>query len=68
MRNLTYKNMEKATKMIMEKGYDKEEANKLAMNCFANVKRKTPSVEFFIEKILTKEEYERFRQLSSHRE
>ena len=59
MRNLTYKNMEKATKMIMEKGYEKEEANKLAMNCFANVNRKTPSVEFFIEKILTKEEYER---------
>lgn len=32
----TYGNMLKATQMIMTKGYDKETANEIAMQCFDN--------------------------------
>lgn len=59
MKYLTLKNMEKATKMIMEKGYTREEANNMAINCFAMVNQFSNSVEFYIGKILDKREYEK---------
>lgn len=59
MRYVTLKNMEKATKMIMEKGYSKKEANDMAIKCFAMVNKHTPSVEFFISKIVNKETLEK---------
>ena len=59
MRYLTLKNMEKATEMIMEKGYDREEANEMAMNCFTMVNKNTCGVEFFIDMIVPKKRLER---------
>lgn len=55
MRYKTYKNMEKATKMIMQKGYDKNTANEIAMKCFdhvkENYKRNGMAIEWYIDKI-----------------
>lgn len=36
MKRRTYNNMIKATKMIVEKGYDWDEANEIAIQCFNN--------------------------------
>lgn len=63
MKNLTYNNMVKATKMIEAKGYTHEEANDIAINCFAMYSSYkgsgyyAPNVEYFIGKIATKEEW-----------
>ena len=53
MKRRTLKNMEKATKMITEKGYDWSTANKIAMQCFdqAEQLKNGIEVEFFINKI-----------------
>lgn len=53
--------MEKATRMIVDKGYDWETANDLAIKSFDNVKANNfyHSVEYFIDKILNKAEYEK---------
>ena len=61
MKYLTSKNMEKATRMIMDKGYDINEAEHMAMNSFALVRghKFYHHVEYFIDKILTKEEYKK---------
>ena len=61
MKYKTLKNMEKATQMIADKGYDWETANDLAIKSFENVKANNfyHSVEYFIDKILSKAEYER---------
>lgn len=60
MKYLTLKNMEKAVLMIMDKGYDREEANNMAINAFALVQfhKFYHPVEYFIDKILIKTEYE----------
>lgn len=61
MKYKTLKNMEKATRMIADKGYDWETANDLAIKSFDNVKANNfyHSVEYFIDKILNKTEYEK---------
>ena len=61
MKYKTLKNMEKATRMIANKGYDWETANDLAIKSFENVKANNfyYSVEYFIDKILSKAEYEK---------
>lgn len=59
MKYLTLKNMERAIKMIMEKGYTKEEANNMAINCFAMASEFSNSVEFYIGKIMDKADWER---------
>ena len=51
----TLKNMERATKMIADKGYDWMEANDMAINCFNYSKQTGMSVEFYISKIIEKE-------------
>lgn len=45
----------------MDKGYDKDEANDMAINAFRMVQfhKFYHSVEYFIDKILSKAEYER---------
>ena len=47
--------------MIADKGYDLETANNLAIKSFENVKENGfyHHAEYFIDKILTKKEYER---------
>lgn len=60
MKRKTYNNMVKAIKMIADKGYELEEANQIAIQCFEQMKEVNNGmdVEWFINKIITKEEYE----------
>jgi hypothetical protein len=51
MKYKTLKNMEKATKLIFNKGYNWDTANEIAINCFNMSKENNMPVEFFIEKI-----------------
>lgn len=61
MKRKTYNNMIKATKMIADKGYQWEEANQIAISCFEQMKQASNGmeVEWFINQIITKEEYEK---------
>lgn len=54
MRYRTQKNMERAIKLIMEKGYDQDTATHLANHCFSLVKRHNQSVEDLIRVIEAK--------------
>lgn len=60
MKRKTYNNMLKATKMITDKGYKWDEANQIAIKCFEQMKEVNNGmdVEWFINKIATKEEHE----------
>lgn len=60
MKRRTYNNMVKATKMIADKGYEWTEANEIAIQCFDRMKQENNGmeVEWFINKIVTKEEHE----------
>lgn len=53
MKRKTYNNMVKATKMIVDKGYEWDKANIIAMNCFdqMNIIKNGMPVEWFINKI-----------------
>ena len=53
MKRRTLKNMEKATKLITEKGYDWNTANRIAIQCFDNLEqlKNGMDVEWFIDKI-----------------
>lgn len=53
MKYKTYNNMVKATKMIMEKGYDWDDANAMAINLFDSMKilKNGMPIEWFIDKI-----------------
>ena len=59
MKYKTLKNMERATQMIVDKGYDWEAANNMAINAFEQVQANNfyNPVEFYIDKILSKEDY-----------
>lgn len=48
----TLKNMERATRMIANKGYEWNEANEMAINCFDLSEYSGISVEFYIAKII----------------
>lgn len=54
MKRKTYNNMIKATKIIADKGYEWEEANKIAIQCFEQMKEVNNGmeVEWFIDKIV----------------
>ena len=60
MKRKTYNNMCKAAKMIMAKGYDKKTAFELAHSCFEKFEanKNGMPVEWYIDKILTKSEYD----------
>lgn len=62
MRYRTLKNMERAVKLIMEKGYDHDTANDVAIHIFDIVSRRSPPVEHYIGLLITKEEQDRRRQ------
>jgi len=57
MSRKTYNNMVKATRMIADKGYEWNEANQMAMNCFETSKQNGMSIEWHINKIASMEEY-----------
>lgn len=54
MKYVTLRNMERATKMIADKGYDWETANDIAIKCFEKAKENGMSVEWHISKITDK--------------
>jgi len=58
MKKRTYNNMIKAVKLIENKGYNREEANEIAIQCFDNMEqtKNGMSVEWFIQKIVNKGE------------
>lgn len=63
MKRKTYNNIIKASKMIQKKGYTKEESLNLALKVFDEQMYKgSMSAEWFIDKMLTKEEYENERR------
>lgn len=55
----TYNNVLKAIKMIQKKGYSFDEANEMAIRLFDENTKEMNSIEFYIDKILDKEEWER---------
>lgn len=59
VKNKTYRNFLRALKMIEAKGYAGETALKLTHNCFENCAGDnfTKPVEWYIDKILSAEEY-----------
>lgn len=59
MKRNTYNNVVKATKMIQKKGYSLEEANEMAIRLFEEHTRDMNSIEFYIDKILDKEEWKK---------
>lgn len=59
MKRKTYNNVMKATKIIQKKGYGFEEANQMAIRFFDEHTKEMNSVEFYIDKIISKEEWER---------
>lgn len=59
MKRKTYNNVLKATKMIQKKGYSLEESNEMAIKLFDEHTKEMNSIEFYIDKIINKEEWER---------
>lgn len=55
----TYNNVVKAIKMIQKKGYNFEEANKMAIRLFDEHTKDMNSIEFYIDKILDKETWKK---------
>lgn len=56
MKRKTYNNVVKASKLIMKKGYEKQEALEMAVQVFDNMEalKNGMSAEWFIEKIAPK--------------
>ena len=54
MKRKTYNNVMKAIKMIQKKGYDFEEASKMAIRLFDEHTKEMNSIEFYIDKIQEK--------------
>lgn len=59
MKQKTYNNVVKVTKMIQKKGYSLEEANEMTIRLFDEHTKDMNDIEFYIDKILDKEEWER---------
>ena len=58
MKRKTYNNVLKGVKMIMKKGYSKEEATDIVIKIFDQHENGEMPIEFWIDKIITKEEFE----------
>lgn len=58
MKRKTYNNVLKGVKMVMKKGYSKEEATDIVIKIFDQHENGEMPIEFWIDKIITKEEFE----------
>ena len=58
MKKKTYNNVMKATKLIQKKGYDFSEARQMAINIFDNHGNGEMPIEWYIDKIIRKAEWE----------
>lgn len=57
LKRKTYNNVLKVMKMIMKKGYDKEESARMAVKIFDERENDVVPIEFYINKLATKEEW-----------
>lgn len=57
MKRKTYNNVMRAAKMITKKGYDFDEASQMAINLFDQYGNGEMKIEWYIEKIVSKEEW-----------
>lgn len=58
MKRKTYNNVMRAIKMIQKKGYDFDESSKIALKIFDEHANGAMPIEWFIDKVITKEEFE----------
>lgn len=58
MKRKTYNNVLKAIKIIKKKGYDFNEASDIVLNVFDLHENEEMPIEFWLDKIITKEEFE----------
>lgn len=58
MKRKTYNNVLKGIKMVMKKGYSREEATDIVIKIFDQHENGEMPIEFWIDKIITKEEFE----------
>lgn len=58
MKRKTYNNVLKAIKIIQKKGYDFNEASDIVLNVFDLHENEEMPIEFWLDKIITKEEFE----------
>lgn len=58
MKRKTYNNVLNGVKMVMKKGYSKEEATDIVIKIFDQHENGEMPIEFWIDKIITKEEFE----------
>lgn len=57
MKRKTYKNVLKAIKLIESKGYDFQEASQIALKLFENHENGKIPIEFYINKVMGKEDW-----------
>ena len=62
MKQKTYYNVMRASRMIMEKGYTQKEAIEIAVKIFDEHENGQMPSEYFIEKVITKQEWEKGEQ------
>ena len=63
MKKKTYNNVMKATKIIQKKGYDFAEASQMAIRLFDEHTDGMNNIEFYIDKIQNKAEWQRETEL-----
>lgn len=58
MKRKTYNNVMKGIKIIQKKGYDFQEASEIALKVFDEHENGEMPIEFYLDKIVSKEEFE----------
>ena len=59
MKQKTYYNVMRASRMIMEKGYTQKEAIEIAVKIFDEHENGQMPIEYFIETVITEQEWEK---------
>ena len=63
MKRKTYNNVLKAIKLIENKGYNFQESSEIALKVFEQHENDIMSIEFYIDKICEKEQFEKETEL-----
>lgn len=58
MKRKTYNNVMKGIKIIQKKGYDFQEASEIVLKVFDEHENGEMPIEFYLDKVISKEEYE----------
>lgn len=62
MKRKTYNNVLKGIKIVMKKGYSRDEAAEIVLKVFEEHENGEMPIEFWLDKIISKEEYEKSYQ------